>query len=264
MIHASRDELRDHRERGGRDEKCHRRGTTTEHHARSADHGDQEQQEVQRWNERRRQRLGLRAEVVMQEADLPVQLPLEQRHPVADRHNEAGLFRQRDELHGRDQPLLRREPADQHFSAEDLALIVHLRLKIQFELTFGEGMPQIGLQLQSRLQCSLHGRIVEPQGIATAVLRLVHGVVGALHQRLHHRRGRCVRRDRRLACAQAATGQWRRTNRRPYHGQVVRARRAGGQPGPRRPHHRPGPVVPALRDRCHPPGPRAHRQWRVC
>ena len=56
-------------------------------------------------------------------------------HPVAERHDEAGLLGERDELGGGDEAALRMAPAHQRFHADDApAAHVDLRLVVQHEL----------------------------------------------------------------------------------------------------------------------------------
>ena len=71
-------------------------------------------------------------------------------HPVADRHDEAGFFGDRNERVRRHQTARRMAPADQRFgAAHAVRRDVDLRLVVQLELTLFERAAQVVLQRQT-------------------------------------------------------------------------------------------------------------------
>ena len=106
-------------------------------------------------------------------------------HPFADRHDEAGLLGERDELGRRHQPMVRLLPAQQRLGADDAAAgEVDLRLVVQRELAALERAAQVGLGRQAAAHALVHLRAEELVVAAPRFLGVVHRGVGVAHQRL--------------------------------------------------------------------------------
>ena len=106
-------------------------------------------------------------------------------HPFADRHDQACVLGQRNELVGRDQTALGMAPAHQGFDGDDVAAAhVDLRLIQQIQLLVFQGAAQANFELD--VAHDLHGqrRAVQPGVVLAAVLGVVHGGVGEFEQRI--------------------------------------------------------------------------------
>jgi hypothetical protein len=106
-------------------------------------------------------------------------------HPRAERHDEAGLLGQRDEVAGQDQPARRVLPAHQRLEAGDGAGVnVDDRLVVHLELASLQGPVQVVARAQL-VHRALVGPFVEHLGAGPAlVLRPVHRGVGVAQQAL--------------------------------------------------------------------------------
>ena len=103
--------------------------------------------------------------------------------PFADRHDQAGLLGQRDELDRRDEAALGVMPAQQRLQTADLvALEVDERLVVELELAVGQRLAQVELQLAARLHVGVHVRLEEAVDAAPLALGAVQGEVGVLEQ----------------------------------------------------------------------------------
>ena len=100
-------------------------------------------------------------------------------HPFADRHDQAGLLGQRDEVQRRQHAAVGMVPAHQRLDADDLAGIQrHDGLVVQQHLVAVQRPAQVILQVQHR-HCALVHAGVEQGDLCLAVaLRAVHGKVG--------------------------------------------------------------------------------------
>ena len=107
-------------------------------------------------------------------------------HPITDRDDKTGIFRQRDEIRRRNQAALRMMPAYQSFClADPPAGKVDDGLVIQFKLAALLRMLQFLEQLAAPLRLQLHGQGKMPVLVAPAILGTVHGQVGILQQLGH-------------------------------------------------------------------------------
>ena len=76
-------------------------------------------------------------------------------------------------------------PSEQHLGTDTASLRVDLRLEIQLELLFQQGLMHILVQSGTQLQRLLHGGIEEAQRRAPAVLGLIQRHIGMLEQFVH-------------------------------------------------------------------------------
>ncbi len=120
----------------------------------------------------------------------PPAVPLHQllrggaQHPVADRDDQTGLFRQRDEVARRDHPALRVAPADEGLDADGVPPIqAGLWLIMELELALAQRRAQPLLQLQLLARPGVQPLRVEAAGVAAGVLGLVQGT-GRMAQQL--------------------------------------------------------------------------------
>ena len=105
--------------------------------------------------------------------------------PLADRHDQARLFRHRDEGVGRHQAAARVLPAQQRLDPGDAAGgEVDLRLVEEPELAALDPLAQVVLERQPLERARVHGRRAELETVAPQLLGAVHGDVGAGQQRL--------------------------------------------------------------------------------
>ena len=137
-------------------------------------------------------------------------------HPAADRHDQSGLFGERDELERLHDAALRVDPADQGLDARDPSrLELDHGLVVQDELVVLERTLQVGLQLEAAQRGVVHLGLEHLVATLALLLRHVHRDVGVAHaapprplrrrRRLPPRR-RCRRsRGRRLPCPRART-----------------------------------------------------------
>jgi hypothetical protein len=97
-------------------------------------------------------------------------------HPAAERHDEAGLLRQRDEAGRREQPAARVLPADQRLEPHDREVAPHVddRLVDEAELPRGQAVPDLPLQVEPVERALVHVGVGELEGVAAAVLGPVH------------------------------------------------------------------------------------------
>ncbi len=105
-------------------------------------------------------------------------------HPFSDGHDQAGLFRDRDELHRRDRAQVRMAPAQQGLHAGDAAAPdVPLGLVLEFEFAEFQRVPQAGLEVETleRMRVQLLG--IELEIVLAHLLGLVHRDVGVLRER---------------------------------------------------------------------------------
>src|SRR5580700_4130405 len=103
-------------------------------------------------------------------------------NPAADRHYEAALLGDRNEMTGRDQAALRMTPADEGLRAHDRTrLEIDLRLVVQHELLLLQGVTQAGLE-GLPLECAdIHLGLEELVVIAATVLGVEHREIRVLH-----------------------------------------------------------------------------------
>ena len=105
--------------------------------------------------------------------------------PGADRHDQAGLLGQRDELGRRHQPEIGVEPAQQRLDAEHRPVgEADLGLVVDHELAVLERLPQPALQHQPLERRRVHVVGVELVVVAALLLRARQRVVGVLDQRV--------------------------------------------------------------------------------
>ncbi|HZX26955.1 MAG TPA: hypothetical protein VFF16_07810 [Telluria sp.] len=102
--------------------------------------------------------------------------------PVADRQDQVGFLGQRNEVGRRHEAAFGMMPAQQHFGAHDRAGPHDLGLEEDLQLVAFHGEVDVALHGDVEQQGRLHARIEEPQGVAPALLGLVHGQVGVLQQ----------------------------------------------------------------------------------
>ena len=103
-------------------------------------------------------------------------------HPLAQRQDQARAFSNRNKHRRRDAAKLRVRPAQQHFSAQGLALAIDLQLVVQLKLPGIDRAVQGVLQPGARVQLRLHGRVEEAKAVAPAGFGVVHGHIGAFEQ----------------------------------------------------------------------------------
>ena len=104
-------------------------------------------------------------------------------HPFADGDDQAGLFRERNEAIGRDQPQFVALPADQGFGADDPASSdIHLGLISQNKLPAFERAPQLGLQTQFLRGLGVDGVGINLVVISPFLLGVVHRDVRVFQQ----------------------------------------------------------------------------------
>ena len=114
-------------------------------------------------------------------------------HPFAERIDQAGLLRDRNELGRRDHAALGMVPAQQRLAADDPVVAdVDQRLVVQLELAAHERLAQVDLQRAARLHARVHLRLEEAVGAAAVGLGAVQRHVGVLQQLI--RLGAVVRR----------------------------------------------------------------------
>ncbi len=105
--------------------------------------------------------------------------------PLADRHDQARLLGQRDELAGRQPALGGVVPVDQRLAARDGGVgAAHLGLVEQLELAVLDRVAERHLELQLLEGVAAHGRGVEPEAVAPLPLGGVQGVLGVAQQGL--------------------------------------------------------------------------------
>ncbi len=106
-------------------------------------------------------------------------------HPSTDRHDQARLFGERDELHRRHAAELRALPTQQRLDAGDRAgLEIHLGLISERELLELERPAQIRLEREPLDRVRFHAAAIELIVVLALFLREVHRHVGVLHHRL--------------------------------------------------------------------------------
>ena len=116
-------------------------------------------------------------------ADLPAGLA---QHPLADRHDEAALLRDRNELRRQNKPERRVIPADQNLAAgHGPADEVDLRLVMQHELVLLHGAAQVVFDHHALDGAGIHVALEELVIVASQFLGVVHRRIGVLHHRLH-------------------------------------------------------------------------------
>src|SRR5581483_8615758 len=104
-------------------------------------------------------------------------------YPGADLVDESALLRERDELVGSDETALGMPPADERFRAVDItAFRIGLRLIVQLELPGLDGRVQIALQTYASEGDGIHALGKALHVVPPALLRAIHGCVGARDQ----------------------------------------------------------------------------------
>ena len=99
--------------------------------------------------------------------------------PGADRHDQAGLLGDRDELDRRDEAAGRVVPADQRLErADPVVLEVEQRLVKKLELAALDREPQVGLELPPLLRALVEALLEEGEGPAAGFLGAVEREVG--------------------------------------------------------------------------------------
>src|SRR5579863_60899 len=103
--------------------------------------------------------------------------------PFADRHDEAGLFGERDEAPRTDRAALRDAPAQQGLGPHDLSRReVDSRLITEHELLALERAPQMRLELEALRHQRIQLVREELEVVASAVLRAIHRRIGMFEQ----------------------------------------------------------------------------------
>jgi hypothetical protein len=102
-------------------------------------------------------------------------------YPATQRQYQRRLFGQGNELPGRDHAAGRVLPADQRLGPGQ-ASAGQLGLVVEQELPHLDGVAQIVFQCGTPHDRDLHGRVEEAQGVASGILRLVHGQIGLFQQ----------------------------------------------------------------------------------
>ena len=88
-------------------------------------------------------------------------------HPFAERHDQPGFFRDRDEFGGRDHAADGMVPADQRLAAADFVrLQIQQRLVMQYELAVADRLAQVHLDRAARVDAGIHLAFEEPVGAA--------------------------------------------------------------------------------------------------
>ncbi len=106
-------------------------------------------------------------------------------HPFAERQDQSGFLRQRDEISRRDHAALRVVPAHQRLEAGNLAgLQIKDRLVVNLELAVGDGLAQVELERAARLQTLVHLALEEAMGAAAVALGEVERHVGVLQEQV--------------------------------------------------------------------------------
>ena len=104
-------------------------------------------------------------------------------NPFAQRHDQAGLFGDRDELDGRHHAPFGMMPADEGLAAGDLAAFdVDDRLIVELELVVHDRLAQIQLEGAARLHAGVHLELEEAVDAAAVGLGAVERQIGVLHQ----------------------------------------------------------------------------------
>ena len=103
-------------------------------------------------------------------------------HPLTQRHDQPGVFGDRDEAARRHQRFAGGLPAHQRFHPGHTPPGVDERLVVQQELAVDQGVAQPGFQLHAFAGCCAQRSGVEAQGVAPALFGQVHGHVGVLDQ----------------------------------------------------------------------------------
>ena len=104
-------------------------------------------------------------------------------HPFAHVENQVGFFGERNELRGRNIAVARQTPAQQGFSAYNLAgADVDFWLIPDNQFVALQCTAQFALHHQPLDRCSVHFRRVESESIATVLLGVVHRSVGIANQ----------------------------------------------------------------------------------
>ncbi len=104
-------------------------------------------------------------------------------HPGADRHDQAAVFRHRNEARGRYVAQIGIAPAQQRLGADrPPADDVELGLVMQMQFGAEERLMQTVLQQQVFLCLEVHPFVEEAIGVAPRILGVVHGRVGLLQQ----------------------------------------------------------------------------------
>ena len=104
--------------------------------------------------------------------------------PAPDRHDETGVFGQRQELGRQYQAVTGPAPAQQRLAARDaLARGLPHRLEVQFELAAPEGLGQRRRLRRPFARVHVHGRRVVARAILASRLRGIHRRVGVAQQR---------------------------------------------------------------------------------
>ena len=103
-------------------------------------------------------------------------------HPGADRHDQAGLLRERDEAVWTHQPFARRLPAQQGLGAHRTAFQAHQRLVVDLQLAALQRPAQPHLDLHALADCGRERAGIEAEAVATARLGLVQRRIGVLDE----------------------------------------------------------------------------------
>ena len=112
----------------------------------------------------------------------PLQQPLQ--GPLADRHDQAALLGQGDELGRGDADATAVGPAQQHLAADQRARLVHLGLDHQAQLLAVEGLGQLTVEFEALADLTAEGAGVGADLAAAEALGLRQSRVGALQQGL--------------------------------------------------------------------------------
>ena len=109
-------------------------------------------------------------------------------HPAADRHDQPGLLRERDEVERGHEATRRVVPADERLEPADVAVreLDH-RLVVELELVVVERALQVGLELEPADRGLVHLGLEDLVAGLPALLRDVHRDVGVAQERLRAR-----------------------------------------------------------------------------
>ena len=106
-------------------------------------------------------------------------------HPVPQRHDQAGVFRQGNEFTRGHHAVLRVLPAHKGFCPCDTAGFVHLGLVEQQKLVLPQTVVQFCFQRGAAVHGLLHVRVEKAQRVAPRVFRAVHRHIGLFEDFVH-------------------------------------------------------------------------------
>jgi hypothetical protein len=106
-------------------------------------------------------------------------------NPAPDRHDQPAFLGEGDEAARWNAAQHAIEPAQQGFHADDASAgQIDLGLVVKAELLVVEGLAQGVFQLKTLQRVDVHDLVEEPIGVTPALLGVVHGGIGILHEAL--------------------------------------------------------------------------------